>query len=37
MDLDEKIDKSLMDEFLISDLVKIIHKSYKHYLMHQLA
>nr|WP_302578054.1 MarR family winged helix-turn-helix transcriptional regulator [Methanobrevibacter arboriphilus] len=37
MDLDEKIDKNLMDEFLISDLVKIIHKSYKHYLMHQLA
>jgi len=30
-------ENGFMDEFLISDLIKIIYKSYKNYLIHQLA
>lgn len=34
--MDEKKNNS-RDEFLISDLISIIYKSYKHYLIHQLS
>lgn len=37
MDSDDKANEIPMDDFLISDLIKIIHKSYKHYLVHKLA
>jgi MarR family transcriptional regulator, temperature-dependent positive regulator of motility len=37
MDKNKKNNNDLKDEFLISDLISIIYKSYKHYLIHQLT
>lgn len=34
MNFEEENNEEVVDEFLISDLITIIYKSYKHYLIH---